>query len=326
MKSIKLRYPLIVIALGAVVAVWALSVPADAGKKHRASTWLGIYMQDIDEDMAEAFDLETDKGVIVDDVIDDSPADDAGLRSNDVIISFGGNEIADIDDLNSKMRDYSPGDEVEVKVLRRGKERSYTVELGRERDRNRSYSFQFDDRKWNIPGLQGFSNWTDDRGGYLGVITMELSDQLMDYFDTRFGVLVTEVEEDSPAEEAGLKAGDVILNVDRERVDSPGDLQEVIRDHEEGDKIEIVVVRKGEEMTISATLDEADDYSYGGNYLLGVPSIQSLPSLPSLPGLDNYYLGIDEDDFDDIEIDMEELREELKVLQQELKVIKEKLD
>jgi serine protease Do len=286
-------------------------------------------MQDIDEDMAEAFDLETDKGVIVDDVIDDSPADDAGLRSNDVIISFDDNEIEDIDDLNDRMRDYDPGDEVEVKILRRGKEKTYTVELGRERDRHRSWSFHFDDDDWNIPGVYGLSNWSDDRGGYLGVFTMELSDQLMDYFDTRFGVLVTEVEEDSPAEEAGLKAGDVILNVDRERVDSPGDLREVIRDHEAGDEVEIVVVRKGEEMTISANLDEADDYSYGGNYLLGVPSMPSmpsLPSLPSLPGLDNYYLGIDEDDFDDIEIDMEELREELKELQKELKVIKEKLD
>lgn len=334
MKLMKLRYPLAVFALAAVFAVSALFVSADAGRKYKSSkdkrAWLGVYMQDIDEDMAESFDLQTEDGVLVDDVIDDSPADDAGLRSGDVIYEFDGNEIMDCDDLTRTLRKYNPGDEIELKVLRDGKEKTFAVELGKQSS-NREAIFFFEDSKslYSLPGLGSKSIWiSDDGGGFLGVSTIELSEQLAEYFGARYGVLVSEVEEDSPAEESGIKAGDVIVSVDRESVDSPSELLEIIRDFEEGDEVNITVIRKEQEQTFTATLDEApEERSYGNfsRYLQGMPSLPSLPSLPSMQSLDEHDLRyyFDDEEFDD---DMEELREELEELREELEIIKKKLN
>ncbi len=334
MKLMKLRYPLAIFALAVVFAVSALFVSADAGRKYKSSkdrgAWLGVYMQDIDEDMAESFDLQTEDGVLVDDVIDDSPADDAGLRSGDVIFEFDGNKIMDSDDLTRTLRKYEPGDEVELNILRNGKEKTYAVELGKQPSYREAFSY-FEDFKnlYGLPGLGSKSIWIgDDGGGFLGVSTIELSEQLADYFGVRHGVLVSEVEEDTPAEESGIKAGDVIVSVDRESVDSPSELREIIRDFEEGDEVNITVIRKEQEQTFTATLDEVPEgQSFGnlGNYFLGMPSLPSLPSIPSLPSLDKHDLHyyFDSDEFDD---EMEELREELQELQEELKVIKKKLD
>jgi C-terminal processing protease CtpA/Prc len=327
----KLRYPLAIFALAAVFAASALFVSADAGRKYKSSkdkrAWLGVYMQDIDEELAESFDLKTEEGVLVDDVIDDSPADEAGLRSGDVIYEFDGKKIMDSDDLTRTLRKYNPGDEIELKILRNGKEKTFAVELEKQSSYREAFSY-FEDSKnlYGLPGLGSKSIWiSDDGGGYLGVSTIELSEQLAEYFGVRHGVLVSEVEEDTPAEESGIKAGDVIVSVDRESVDSPSELREIIRDYEEGDEVNITVIRKEKEQTFTATLDESPGWqSYGnlGNYFLGVPSIPSLPSLPSLDKNDLQYY-FDSEEFDD---EMEELREELEELQQELKVIKKKLD
>jgi len=329
MKLMKLRYPLAIFALAAIFAVSALYVSADAGKKYKSSqdrkAWLGVYMQDIDEDMLEAFDLKTEEGVFVDDVTDDSPADEAGLRSGDVIIEFDGNKLVDSDDLTRMLRKYDPGDEIELKILRDGKEKTYAVELGKQSKYREAWSY-YDDalNLYGLPGLSKGSVWIgDDGAGYLGISTVELSDQLAEFFGTNYGVLISEVEEDSPAEESGLKAGDVITAINTERTDSPSELREIIRDYEEGDEVEITVIRDEQEQKFTATLDEAPGArSYGnlGRYFLGIPSV---PSVPALPSLDDMFNDFDSDEFDD---KMEELRDELKDLQIELDVIKKKLD
>jgi membrane-associated protease RseP (regulator of RpoE activity) len=330
MKLTKLRYPLAIFALGVVLAVSALYVSADAGRKYKSSgdksAWLGVYMKDIDEDMMEAFDLQSKDGAFVNDVIDDSPADDAGLRSGDVIYELDGNKIQNSDELTSTLRKYEPGDEVELKALRNGKEKTFAVELGKQ-SKDRDAFSHYEDAKnlYGLPGLGSKSIWiSDDGGGYLGVSTIELSEQLAEYFGVRHGVLVTEVEEDSPAEESGIKAGDVIVSVDSESVDSPSELREIVRDYEKGDEVKLTVIRKEQEQTFTATLDEAPEgQSFGNlsNYFLGMPGISSLPSIPSIDKRDLQYL-----DSDEFKKEMDDLRDELKDLQEELSVIKKKLD
>lgn len=95
---------------------------------------------------------------------------------------------------------------------------------------------------------------------YLGVQVQELSDQLRKFFKVRNsgGVLISEVVEESPAEEAGLQAGDVILSVGRTKVTSTSDLVEAVRDHEKGDEVKIKIVRDGKRETISATLETSE--------------------------------------------------------------------
>ena len=95
-------------------------------------------------------------------------------------------------------------------------------------------------------------------GGYLGVQIQGLDGQLADYFGVKDGgVLVTEVVEDSPAEKAGIKAGDVILSVAGENVEDAGDLVEEIRGHKPESKVELKVIRKNRSRKMKVTLGEA---------------------------------------------------------------------
>lgn len=99
---------------------------------------------------------------------------------------------------------------------------------------------------------------SDQKGGYLGVQIQNLDGQLADYFGAKDGgVLITEVIEDSPAEKAGLKAGDVIVSVAGEDVDDTGELIVEVRDHEPDSKVELNVIRKNRKRKMKVTLGEA---------------------------------------------------------------------
>ena len=98
--------------------------------------------------------------------------------------------------------------------------------------------------------------------GFLGVSTMNLGDQLAEYFQVPAGTgaLVTQVVEDSAAEKAGLKAGDVILSVDGKKIDGPGELRRAIRKHDPEESVEIEIARDGARKTITATLGKGRDF------------------------------------------------------------------
>ena len=322
MSRLKFNNTFGILAIAAVFLVSVLYVYADAGKKHESDNkraWLGVYMQDIDEDMAEAFDLSTEEGVLVDDVVDDSPAEEAGIKRGDVIVEFDGGKIENSEDLARTVRKHRSGDEVEVKVLRDSDEKTFTVELGETKG---SYGFSSSRsssiKRFATPGMNSFSFFIDEGGGYLGVSTIELSEQLAEYFGTDGGVLVSEVEEDSPAEKVGIKAGDVITRIDDEIIDSPSDLYEIIRDHEEGDEVKISVVRKGNTEIFTAKLDETEEgQSFGGLN----PMIMNMPKIPSIDYIKKF--DFDKSDFED---EMDELRDELESLREEFRELKENLD
>ena len=115
----------------------------------------------------------------------------------------------------------------------------------------------------DIPNLDGspdmdkhFMMMGMSQGTWLGIYLQPLTEQLRDYFRVKDGkgVLISEVVEDSPADEAGLKAGDVIIAVGDEDIEGQDDVVEAIREREEGEEVEIVVVRKGRKKTLTAEL------------------------------------------------------------------------
>jgi len=317
MSAMKSSTRYFVMALVAFLVIMAAIATADAGrKKYKAKSdkaWIGIYMQDVDEDLAEAFNLDQDRGVFIADVVDDSPADYAGMRNRDVIISVDGKEVGDSDDLTDLLKDYEPGDSVTIKALRRNKEREFAIELGEEDDHSLTIIGN-NGNVWTHFNNQFFSSYGSN--GYLGVSGSSMTDQLAEYFGVRYGVLIEEVEEDSPAEHAGLKAGDVITQVDDEQIDSPSDLVEIIGDHEDGDEVVVTVMRDRSEQKFTATLEEGSHFGR----LHGLdPLIFNVPT-PSTPT--RFYFDA-QNDFQD---EMEELQEELEQLKDELEVIREKLD
>ncbi|MBU1320607.1 MAG: PDZ domain-containing protein [candidate division Zixibacteria bacterium] len=309
-----------IIGLAAVIVAALILSPAYAGKYSKSKSsaaWLGVYMQDIDSELAEAFDLKTEDGVLIDDVVDDSPAEDAGIRRGDVIVKFDGADIKSSEELSKAVAGHEPGDEVQVVVLRDGEEKTFDVDLDKSRSMRDVYTHNAPSANWF--GHSDDNSWTffSDEGGYLGVSTVELSEQLADYFGAKTGVLVSEVSEDSPAASAGLKAGDIIVKVEDDYVDTPSELRDVIRDYDKGDTVKIEVLRKGNTEMLTAELDETSGSQTWG----GVdPMIMNIPNIPNIPGIHHF-----DDDSGNLNEDMDQLREELKELKKELGDLKEKL-
>lgn len=205
-------------------------------------------------------------GVIVDWVEDDSPADEAGIEEDDVIMYFNGTKIRRPEDLTEVVRHTDPGAEVKVTVNRDGKRLDLDVEVGRLRSRS-AYLYGWDDDHGVIRLSGG--------GAYLGVHLSELNDDLGSYFGVKAdeGVLILEVGEDSPAEDAGLKAGDVIVLLDGAEVGTPGDVREVLSEFDEGDEVEVVIMRQRRQDRITVKLDEHPDH-HGIHILRSMPHIR----------------------------------------------------
>ena len=345
----------------AVLAVAVILVGTVAAKKYRSydNVWLGINHISVDEKVAKKYDLAKDHGVYVKGVIDDSPAGELGLERGDLIVGFGDEKIYDSDDLTDILEDYKDGDKVSIEYYRGDDQITAEVEL-EDRPHKRSFVFSSTPDSYHRIIRQ-----KDHDRGFIGVKLQGLSRQLGEYFGVERGrgALISEVEEEGPAEKAGLKAGDVIVAIDGARIVDVGDVVNDVADLEPGENTEIKIIRDKKESVITVEVGEREDhgsflgnfwsdddnefiwssddddcYFYGGHGFEGLEALEGLehlqhiqiPRIPSLPGTHFFsrgghsgHLDFDEDEFDEV---MEKLRDELKSLKIELKEIRLKLD
>lgn len=247
---------LILLPLIALLSASALAVSSSAGEESEKSGWLGVYLQRLTPDLREALDLPSDVGVLVKKVAEDSPAEKAGLQMGDVILKYDNKTVTSPGRLSRLIRKTSPGEKVKVRISRHGQEKTLTVEIGeREEEEEESYTLYGDFDLSELPDI--ICHWLGP-DLWLGIRTVDLTDQLAKYFgieDGR-GVLISEVLKNSPAEDAGLKAGDVIFRADGERIDDTPDLHEVMDRHEEGEEMKLVVIRQGKEKKLTVILEE----------------------------------------------------------------------
>ena len=188
--------------------------------------WLGIQLQEVTTEIAAALSLEKKGGVLVAEVIDGTPAQKAGLENGDVILRIGSDEVANPNDLSRRVASFPPGERLRLRVLRDGRERNLTVTLGR-RDED------------SVVEADAPANDNDNLSSEIGLRVSELNDTLRQQFrvpEDVDGVIVTGVRPGSPAQEAGLRPGVVILQVDGEGVSSRQDLEAKIDNAREGDK------------------------------------------------------------------------------------------
>lgn len=320
-----------VLAAG-ILAIGLITVPLMA-KSHNGNdgAWLGIYPQTVDKELAEVFDLPVDYGVVINEVIEDSPAEKAGLKEDDVIISINGKRIANADRLISLIGRSEPGDEVTLTVMRGDDKKEITVTLGEKPEED--WSFSTGRNPANVRKYFFSYESDNERGGYIGVGLTNLTPQLGDYFGVEKGngALITEVMKDSPAKEAGLRAGDVIVSIDGEQVEDIEDVQDIIGEKEPGDKVTITVVRqkKEKEFTVEVGEGDEDEDVYSFHQMFDPDVYFNFPKMkgrffpfPPFPTLN-----MDEDfDQGELEEQMEKLRDELRSLQKEMKEIQKKLD
>lgn len=266
---------MVILVLGVVVILSAAKSQADPD----SDGWLGIVIQNIDKDLQESERLPSTDGVFVVDVVDGSPAEKAGLERGDVILEFEGKEARSVRRLTRDIEWAKPGDQVQLLVLKDGKEKkTVTVTVGEDKDRDHDWSFFGPgDMNWVTPPAAPDAPdapdapmpphaWTFSlgqlSGNHIGVSLYDLSDQLAKHYGaTDGGALINEVVKDSPAEKAGLEAGDVIVKLDGNKVEDTQEIREAIADKDDGDKVAVTVLRNGSEKTFDVDVEESDTWS-----------------------------------------------------------------
>lgn len=246
-------------ALAAVVSALVLTSAigsAQQDRKERSERgWLGVSVQDVTKKAVREYDLKTDDGAYVVRVVEKSPADSVGIKSGDVIVEFSGRRIYDADDLSKTVRRTAPGAKTSVVVMRKADKKTFQVAVGKLPSRSSSFMFR------GVPRIRMFHSGR----GLLGLSVISLNEQLAEYFGApnKEGVLVEEVEKESPAEKAGLKAGDVLLRVGSRTVSDIDDLRKALRKHESGEKVEVEVLRKGSKKTMTVEIEEDSGEPWG---------------------------------------------------------------
>jgi len=275
---------------------------------------MGVFPRDLDDDRREALSFEGE-GILVEDVVDGSPAKKAGIKPGDIITGIDDDEVEDEANFRSIIRSHEPGDEVTVHIVRDGKKQDISFKLGK---RNASSVHL------KIPTMTWIHN-ADDEPGFLGVESLTLDDQLAEYFEVKEGALIQKVVKDSPAEKAGIKAGDVIVKLGSDDVRGTEGLRSAIRRHEPGDSVKVKLMRKGKEMTLDAVLSEAPSVSRIGGE--GRKIIVRGDNEVSID-LDELREQIDES-LKDMDIHIrdggDELRKEVERLKQEVKELREQM-
>jgi serine protease Do len=206
--------------------------------------WLGVVIQRITPELIEALELDSADGALVSKVAPDGPAAEAGVQHGDVIVAFDGEKVESWSDLPRIVAATPVGKEVELVVTRDGKRKTLTAKVGTLEDAE------------TLAELDGPGD-DDESAAKFGLriqdLTPEIADQLGVEADA--GVLVTAVEPGSASDAAGLRRGDLILEVDRTEVNSASELQE--RLGKAGGRT-LLLVRRGD-ATIFVPLRRVED-------------------------------------------------------------------
>jgi len=212
--------------------------------------WLGVQIQDVTDDMAEAMGLASTNGAAVNGVLE-GPASEAGIEIGDVIISFDGKDVEDTRDLVRQVGNTPVGEAVRV-VVRRGEEtKTLMVTLGRREDAEAAVPAVAQAPAEDVPTS------TEMLGLTLSVLNDELREQLGTGADAE-GLAVTEVDEASEAYEKGLRAGDVITEAGQQKVTNIADLENRVEAAKEaGRKSLLLLVRRaGDPRFVALSLAE----------------------------------------------------------------------
>ncbi|MGA8306731.1 MAG: PDZ domain-containing protein [Candidatus Acidiferrales bacterium] len=228
--------------------------------------WLGVEIAEVTAEKAKDLKLSAVRGVIVDGVEPDSPAAKAGIKEKDVITQYDGQPVEGAVQFRRLIRETPPGRSITLEISRGGSLQNISVELGdrtdvyvrkmkgKMRDFGGAYSFSMP----NVEELPDMPEVMDSRTPVLGINAEDLTSQLGSYFGApnNAGVLVREVRPGTPADKAGLKAGDVITKVEGKEVRTLADLRAQLREKSNQASVNMSVLRKGSEIAITVPIEK----------------------------------------------------------------------
>jgi C-terminal processing protease CtpA/Prc len=294
MKGFIMRTKTVIVSV-LLIFIWTLNVlAADEKKKVKEKkVWiqksenksgLGIMVSNSGKDDT---DVQKEGAKIVE-VFKGSEAEKIGLQKGDIIVELNGKSIKKPSDLTDIFDDVEEGTEVTLAIVRDGEKKAFTAKL--KPFEGHAYAFHVDDedgdvsidvfrtsehdKDFKVIRSSGINATTGGKGGYLGVQVKDLSDQLQEYFEVKNGVLVEEVMKDSPAEKAGLKAGDVIVTINERKIKDYHDLIRTINYYDPDEEVIISFVRKGDKEKSSVILGKKPAYQRINKKMKGPKTLQ----------------------------------------------------
>ena len=189
--------------------------------------WIGVSYQSVTDDIADSFGLDRARGVLVAKVAADGPAAKAGLKRNDIIVSFSGQDVLDLRRFPRLVANARVGSTIDLVVWRQGKEVPLKLRVGEQEEADKqTASATGTPKKPAVADLPVTSTIEQ-----LGLTLQKVSDQLRERYglsDQVKGVIVTKVAPNSPAAEKQLQPGDVILEVDQKPVTTPAEITDIV--------------------------------------------------------------------------------------------------
>ena len=223
-------------------------------------TYMGLVLENMDDNTRKKFKLEKSFGIMISDVVEDSPADEAGLKNEDVLLTFADEKIFTVDQLLKMLKNYKPEDKITLEILRGKKNKKIDIILGEKEDKL-NYFFSGKDGSFdlfNTPENVLFYQYDlHDNDKWIGVqLNLNKQVNIQDgEEEVTTETTITKVIEGSPAEKAGLKDGDIIIAVENKK-----DLEigEAIKDKEIGDELVLTIKRDGKTQDIVVAIGERE--------------------------------------------------------------------
>jgi len=256
--------------------IWVQSADKKAG--------LGVMVSNIDKN---GTDTSKDGARIVE-VFKGSEAEKIGLEKGDIIVELNRKTIKKPSDLEDIFKNVEEGREVKLSILRDGEKKSFTATL--KPFEGHAYAYHVDEEEgdvlidvfrttgenkdFKVIHSSGVNSTTGGKGGYLGIQIKDLSKQLQEYFEVENGVLVEEVMKDSPAEKAGLKAGDVIVSINNRKLEDYHDLIRTVNYYDPEEEVYVSFVRKGDPEKTKVVLGKKPAYQKINSTMIGSKKLQ----------------------------------------------------
>ncbi len=192
---------------------------------HVKRGFIGVGYQNVDARLAESFGLDGVYGAAVTEIVKDGPADQAGFKTGDVIVKFGDKKVNKADDLPVIVGAFKPGSKVKVVVVRDGDNKTLTIEVG--------------ERATEEVAVKS----KDNKGIKLGIAVSDIPLELAERVDET-GVFVSGVSR-GPAAEAGVRRGDIILSINREKVKDVDQFRSIVAELPRDKPVPMLVLRNG---------------------------------------------------------------------------------
>jgi serine protease Do len=210
------------------------------GKVRRS--WLGVYIQEVTPEIAEQFNLEKAEGVLVGDVIEDSPAEEAGLVRGDVIVEVNQTKVNTPQELQDAIRALEIGEKAQLRVKREGQESIFVVKLA------------------EMPSDEGIQTKEKIFSEQTGIKVEEVTSEIAREANLPWvkGLVVVDVIPGSSADDMGIRTGDIILETNRNEISSINEWEEIINKLETGDTLLLLVFRDGHTYYVPIKIEELE--------------------------------------------------------------------